>query len=102
MTKDQGQMTRGGRRSKLIPLVVLVIVAVAGGAGVWVWQSQRAYHLAVVQPGVLWRDGAKSARQFATALDEVKPKTVVSLVDAVELADASKPQFAAEAKECEA
>ena len=34
-------------------------------------------------------------------LEEVKPRTVVSLVDAREQADASKPQFAAEAKACE-
>jgi protein tyrosine phosphatase (PTP) superfamily phosphohydrolase (DUF442 family) len=81
---------------------LLAILVLAGGLGGWVWQSQRAYHLAVVEPGVLWRDGAKSERQFATALEEVKPRTVVSLVDAGELADASKPQFAAEGKECEA
>jgi len=99
MSQVPGDRRRGGR---LKWLVVLAIVLIAGGAGVWVWQSQRAYHLATVQQGVLYRDGAKSERQFATALDEVKPKTVVSLVDAGELADPNKPQFGAETKACEA
>jgi len=73
-----------------------------GVTGVRVWQNSRAYHLAVVRPGVLYRDGAKSEGQFAAALDEVTPKTVVSLVDSAEQADPSKPQFAQEAKLCEA
>jgi protein tyrosine/serine phosphatase len=73
-----------------------------GSGGIWVWRTQRAYHLAAVQAGVLYRDGAKSESQLAAALDQVKPRTVVSLVDAGEVADPNKPQFAAEAKECEA
>src|SRR3954451_1109839 len=83
-----------GRAGRLKWLVVLAGLGVAGGVGVWVWQSQRAYHLATVQQGVLYRNGAKSERQFAAALEAVKPKTVVSLVDAAEQADPSKPQFA--------
>src|SRR5579859_2384890 len=102
MTRDQGQMTREGLRSKLILLVVLSVLLVAGGAGFWVWLSQRTYHLAAVQQGVLYRDGAKSERQFAAALEGVKPKTVVSLLDPFEQSDLSKPQFAAELKECDA
>ena len=90
------------RAGWLIWLAVLALLVIAGGAGVWVWQSQRAYHLATVQPGVLYRDGAKSERQFATALEMVKPRTVVSLLDPFEQSDMSRPQFAEELKECEA
>ncbi|HEY8750606.1 MAG TPA: protein-tyrosine phosphatase family protein [Tepidisphaeraceae bacterium] len=96
------QNHRKGRGLKLlVVLAVLLAAGVAGVGGVRVWQNSRAYHLAVVQPGVLYRDGAKSEGQFAAALDEMKPRTVVSLVDAAEQSDASKPQFAAESKACE-
>lgn len=83
------------------PVVAVALLLIFGAAAAKVWQAHRAYHLAVVQPGVLYRDGAKSESQFAAALDEVHPKTVVSLVDAAEQADPSKPQFAAEANACD-
>jgi protein tyrosine/serine phosphatase len=90
-------------RARTVKLSILLpVVLAAGTIGFWLWQNSRAYHLAVVQAGVLYRDGAKSDRQFATALDDVKPRTVVSLIDAVEQADPGKPQFAQEAKTCEA
>jgi protein tyrosine/serine phosphatase len=50
---------------------------------------------------VLFRDGAKSETQFAAALDDSHPKTVVSLVDEKEQNDPTKPVFAAEPKLCE-
>jgi len=93
------QDRRRGRSLKL--WIALAVVLAAAAAGVRVWQNSRAYHLAAVQPGVLYRDGAKSEGQFAAALDEVKPRTVVSLVDAAEQSDVGKPQFAAESKLCE-
>jgi protein tyrosine/serine phosphatase len=85
----------------LKPTVVMAAMLIIGAAAAKVWQAHRAYHLAVVQPGVLYRDGAKSESQFAAALDEVHPKTVVSLIDAAEQSDPSKPQFAAESKLCD-
>lgn len=100
MTEQAVHDRKPGRRWKL--LIALAVLLAVGVAGVRVWQNARAYHLAVVQPGVLYRDGAKSEGQFAAALDEVKPRTVVSLVDAAEQSDASKPQFAAESKLCAA
>ena len=67
-----------------------------------VWQSHRSYHFAVVEPGVLYRDGLKSSGQFAATLDRVHPKMVVSLIDEKELADPHKTQFAAEDGLCAA
>lgn len=91
--------SRKARPLKLLIAVVLLIVATS--AAVVVWQGRRAYHLAAVQPGVLYRDGAKSASQLGAALDEVHPHTVVSLVDEKEQADPSKPQFGQESKLCD-
>ena len=57
-------MTHGRPKSKLKVLALLAVLVVAGGGGVWLWQSQRAYHLATVHVGGLYRDGAKSEGQF--------------------------------------
>jgi protein tyrosine/serine phosphatase len=82
----------------LVGVAALVVLATVS---VKIWQSHRAYHLATVQEGVLYRDGAKSESQLAAALDDVHPKTVVSLVDAAEQSDPGKPQFAQESKLCD-
>jgi len=104
MTDAPAQGADTKARSKRMKLIAAALVVLLGGAafGVAMWQSQRAYHLATVQPGVLFRDGARSARQFATALDSVHPHTVVSLVDAQEINDPSKPQLGEEAQLCSA
>jgi protein tyrosine phosphatase (PTP) superfamily phosphohydrolase (DUF442 family) len=66
-------------------------------AGVLVWHYLTGtYHLATVQPGVLYRDGARSIHELGVAVDKVKANTVVSLIDDTELHDPAKPQFAAE------
>lgn len=104
MTSTPDQVVQGRGHSKRAKLVAAAVIVLLGFAvfGVALWQSNRAYHLATVQPGVLYRDGARSARQFATALDSVYPHTVVSLVDAQEIADPNKPQLGEEAKLCSA
>jgi protein tyrosine phosphatase (PTP) superfamily phosphohydrolase (DUF442 family) len=77
-------------------LIVLLVGLVAGGA--YVWHCHLAtYHLATVQPQVLYRDGNQSPCQFETAVRKVRPRVVVSLIDDTELADENKPQFQAEA-----
>lgn len=87
---------------RLRPLVLAAfLIAVVCVAAV-LWRSRQTYHFAVVRQGVLYRDGARSESQFAAALDRVHPRLVVSLVDAAELSDPSKPQFAAETKLCAA
>jgi hypothetical protein len=78
---------------------VVAVIVLAGGA--WAWANYlQTYHLAAVQEGVLYRDGNRGIREFATALRQVKPKTVVSLIDDAELADPKKPQFAEEMALC--
>lgn len=99
MTANE-QTPRAHKRSRA-GLVALVVLLIAAAGGMYAWQTHQAYHLATVQEGVLYRDGAKSVRQFSTALDCVHPKTVVSLVDAQESSDATKPQFVEEEKLCE-
>lgn len=98
-TASQPVKSASKRRRRLITIGVLVILAAAAAGGL-AWHSDQTYHLATVQDGVLYRDGAKSIRQFANALDQVHPHTVVSLVDPHEQADPNTPQFAAEAQLC--
>ena len=75
--------------------VVLLIALVTGG--MYAWRCHiSTYHLATVDPGVLYRDGVQSPCQFETAVRKVQPKTVVSLVDENEEADENKPQFQSE------
>jgi protein tyrosine/serine phosphatase len=72
---------------KAMVFVVMSIAAVTVAGGVWVWRQYfDSYHLATVRQGVLYRDGVRSLRQFASALRSVRPKTVVSLVDDREIA----------------
>jgi protein tyrosine phosphatase (PTP) superfamily phosphohydrolase (DUF442 family) len=75
----------------------LLLIAVAGTA-FWVWRERVAtYHFAEVQPGVLYRDGNRSMREFATACRNSGAKTVVMLVSDEE---ARQQPFAAEAAFC--
>src|SRR5947207_5652278 len=85
-------------RRRMSPIVIAVIVcSVLALAGFLVWrQWYETYHFAVVDPGKLYRDGNRGAREFATVLRRVKPKTVACLIDDEELADPNKPEFAAE------
>lgn len=97
MTEDLSILGVRPRRRFGRVLFVLLVALVAGGA--YVWHCHLAtYHLATVQPQVLYRDGNQSPCQFETAVRRVKPKVVVSLIDDNELADENKPQFQAEAE----
>lgn len=79
------------RRSRL-PLILACVVT--GVCAFLVWRQYfETYHLATVQPGVLYRDGVQKPREFDTALRKVKPRTVVSLIDEKEVNDPRKPQF---------
>ena len=80
--------------------ILLALGAALAIAGIVLWKTHATYHFAVVQQGVLYRDGLKSPEQFATTLDRIHPRTVVSLIDEKELADPTKPQLAAEAQLC--
>jgi len=90
-------------KRRVVPLLIgLAVLVTAGTVSVTIWLSHRVYHLATVQAGVLYRDGAKSESQLAAALDDVHPRTVVALVDSAEQSDPSKPQFAQESTLCDA
>lgn len=55
--------------------------------------SPSLYHLATVQPGVLYRDGNRSSAEFKRAIGRTGVKTVVCLVTDQEVADPGLPQF---------
>src|SRR6187401_3475542 len=75
-------------------LVPVAIVALLVLIGVWIWRAEfQTYHLAAVQEGVLYRDGNRGLREFAHTVQRVKAKSVVCLVDDVEISDATKPMF---------
>jgi len=72
--------------------VAIFLAIVTGVAYAWQLYDGR-YHLATVQPGVLYRDGARKASELQAAIAKVRPRTVVCLVDDHEFADPAKPQF---------
>lgn len=80
-------------------LVVVIIVVGLICAVAYVWQKYvRTYHYAVVQEGVLYRDGNRGMTEFATAVRKCNAKTVVMLIDENEFADPLLPQFKQEAE----
>jgi protein tyrosine phosphatase (PTP) superfamily phosphohydrolase (DUF442 family) len=79
--------------------LVIGISVVVPIAGFLVWRQWfETYHLAVVDPGKLYRDGNRGVREYANMLRKVRPKTVVTLIDDEELTDGDKPEFAAESR----
>src|ERR1700722_9576024 len=81
------------RRKRSLPaLIVLTAVLAAGGFGIY-WEFFQTYHLATVSPGILYRDGSHSIRELRHAIQQVQPRTVVSLIDPKEASDPAKPQF---------
>jgi protein tyrosine phosphatase (PTP) superfamily phosphohydrolase (DUF442 family) len=80
-------------------LIIFIIIAPVLSAGVFVWWRWfQTYHLETVDEGILYRDGNRGMREFATMVRKIKPKTVVCLVDDREMADPDKPMFAQEMK----
>ncbi|QOV87539.1 fused DSP-PTPase phosphatase/NAD kinase-like protein [Humisphaera borealis] len=68
---------------------IAIVLLVAGGF----YYFHRTYHLLTVQPGVLYRCGLQNFGEFENAVRKTKPKTIITLVDDPEIADAEKPQF---------
>ena len=88
----------GVRPRRRVGRVLIVFLVALVAAGAYVWRCYLdTYHLATVESRALYRDGNQSPCQFETAIRKVQPRTVVSLIDDNELADDTKPQFAAEA-----
>ncbi|MGA3067429.1 MAG: tyrosine-protein phosphatase [Tepidisphaeraceae bacterium] len=77
---------------------IILISAVLAAAGWWVfWAYFDTYHLATVQPGILYRDGVRSLHQFQLAAERTHVKTIVSLVDDQEI---QTPPFTDELAYC--
>jgi len=79
---------------------ILMVAMVTGTWTTYWYTTIQTYHLATVQPGVLFRDGNRDMREFKHALTFTQAKTVVSLIDDRELDDPAKPQFLQEANYC--
>lgn len=75
----------------------LVVVLTIAGFATWLLFF-KTYHLATVKKGVLYRDGCQKPGEFVNAINRVKPRTVVSLIDDNERNDPKKPQFQVEEK----
>lgn len=71
----------------------ILVLLLAGGALAY-FRYFRTYHLLTVQEGVLYRTGNRTIREFENTVRAVRPRTVVCLLDANEMADPAKPQFA--------
>src|SRR4051794_20437300 len=64
---------------------IAAIVVLAVLIGVYVWMNFiQTYHLATVEPLVLYRDGLRSVREFQTGVADAKAKTIVCLLDGKE------------------
>ncbi|HZK80090.1 MAG TPA: hypothetical protein VFC46_03465, partial [Humisphaera sp.] len=66
---------------------VAMFLAIVTGASFF-WQQYttlHVYHLAVVQPGVLYRSGALSEREWKSVIAKFQPKTDICLVDEREM-----------------
>jgi protein tyrosine/serine phosphatase len=84
-------------RRRMTSLVIIAICVVITAIVFLIWRQWfETYHFAVVQNGVLYRDGNRGPREFATMVRKCRPKTIVSLVDDQEIADPEKPEFKAE------
>lgn len=79
---------------RMLPITIIALIALVG---FWFWREKfETYHLAAVHEGVLYRDGNRGMREFANMVEQVKPKTVICLIDDAEMADPKKPMFAQE------
>ena len=90
-TLTKGANSCCGRPRWHIALGILLGIAVACGL-VWFFFFQT-YHLMTVRDGVLYRDGNRGMREFQTSIRKVAPKTVVCLVEDVEVNDPKLPMF---------
>src|SRR5205807_2595378 len=88
-----------GMKDIRLPIVIAIVVLGGAAAVLW-WAKWKTYHFAVVQEGVLYRDGNRGLREFQHAVRRGKIKTVVCLIDDAELAAHDKPEFAEEMDWC--
>jgi protein tyrosine/serine phosphatase len=63
-----------------MPWLIAVVIVLICAAILW-HRRYDAYHLVVVQYGVLYRDGVRTPREFAITIRQVQPKAIVRLID---------------------
>src|SRR4051812_39003825 len=85
-TVPPGPPARAGRGWSRRRLAILALLVLAAGAAAGWWLFGQTYHYAVVDPGVLYRDGNQSLWRFKQSVRRARPKTVVCLVDDDEVA----------------
>jgi protein tyrosine phosphatase (PTP) superfamily phosphohydrolase (DUF442 family) len=74
-------------------VIVGAILAIVIGTGFLVWRYYfETYHLVVVDPGKLYRDGNRSLREFKNTLRKTNARTVVAIIDQQEY---NEPEFIA-------
>jgi protein tyrosine phosphatase (PTP) superfamily phosphohydrolase (DUF442 family) len=70
---------------------VVIVIAVLALAAFLVWRQWfETYHLVVVDPGKLYRDGNRSIREYKNTLRRTSPKTIVTIIDQSEY---NEPEF---------
>jgi protein tyrosine phosphatase (PTP) superfamily phosphohydrolase (DUF442 family) len=73
--------------------LIFGFVLLLGLTGFLVWRYYfETYHLVVVDPGKLYRDGNRGLREFKNSLRKAKPRTVIAVVDETEF---TEPEFVA-------
>ena len=82
---SQAKRRNGGAGRAIILIAILVL------AGFLVWRQWfETYHLVVVDPGKLYRDGNRSVREYRNTLRKANPKTIVVIIDEQEY---NEPEF---------
>src|SRR5215213_9736901 len=71
-------------------IVVSALVLILGTVNYVYYSYFQTYHLVVVDPGKVYRDGNRSLREFRNAVRRAKPRTVVAVIDQQEY---DQPEF---------
>src|SRR5687767_169558 len=85
---DYLRPSRSRKRKAMVWIALALVALLVGG---WLYWTRSTYHLETVEQGKLYRVGLQDFREFENALRQVKPKTIVSLIDDRETADPAKP-----------
>src|SRR3954464_8143282 len=86
------------RKPRRVLALVSVVLVVATGVLIYL-NFFQTYHLVVVDPGKLYRDGNRSFREFKNTLRKSEAKTVVGIIDQQEY---NEPEFVQAREYCKA
>lgn len=88
---DTTEDTFSPRRQKPRRALAIVSVVLVVATAVLIYRNFfETYHLVVVDPGKLYRDGNRSLREFKNSLRKSQAKTVVTIIDQQEY---NEPEF---------